>query len=37
MDSKPPIFKSWNQWYLFVIAVLVLLIVCFTWITKYFS
>lgn len=32
-----PFFKSWNQWYLFVILFLVLLIILFYGFTKYFS
>lgn len=32
-----PLFKSWNQWYLFVIGFLVVLIVLFYWLTKYFA
>lgn len=36
-NDKVPFFKSWNQWYLFVIFFLVLLIVFFYLFTKYFS
>jgi hypothetical protein len=35
--SKLPLFKTWNQWYVFVLAFLALLIACFVWITNYFS
>jgi len=36
-NDKAPLFKSWNQWYFFVIAVLVVLINLFNFFTKYFS
>ncbi|HEY0434977.1 MAG TPA: hypothetical protein VGC95_13970 [Chitinophagaceae bacterium] len=35
--DKIPGFKTWNQWYLFVLGVLVLLIILFNFFTKYFS
>ena len=35
--DKVPLFKSWNQWYGFVIFFLVLLIIAFYGLTKYFS
>jgi hypothetical protein len=34
---RVPLFKSWNGWYAALIAVLLLLIVFFSWFTKYFS
>jgi len=27
-DEKPPLFRSWNHWYVVVIGVLALVIVC---------
>ncbi|HRO47305.1 hypothetical protein [Agriterribacter sp.] len=36
-NERPPVFKSWNAWYFIVVAVLVLLIVLFTYFTKTFS
>ena len=36
-NDKIPVFKSWRQWYFFVIAFLVLLIIFFNFFTKYFS
>jgi hypothetical protein len=36
-NDKIPLFKSWNQWYVFVIVFLVLLIVFFSLFTKAFS
>lgn len=36
-QEKIPFFKSWNQWYGFVIFFLLLLIVLFYGFTKYFS
>jgi len=36
-NDKIPLFKTWNQWYVFVIAFLVLLIVLFSLFTKTFS
>jgi hypothetical protein len=32
-----PVFRSWTQWYVFVIAVLALLIIFFYWLTKQYS
>ena len=32
-----PLFKSWAQWYVFVILFLVVLIILFWLFTKYFS
>lgn len=36
-NDKIPLFKSWNHWYFFVIACLVLLIILFSIFTKTFS
>jgi len=36
-NEKIPIFKSWTQWYLFVVIVLFVLILLFYLFTKYFS
>jgi len=36
-NDKPPLFGSWNTWYLVVIIVLVLLILFFYYLTKKFS
>jgi len=36
-NERPPVFKSWNAWYFIVVAVLLLLIVLFTYFTKTFS
>jgi hypothetical protein len=36
-DEEPPVFKSWNTWYLVVIGFLALLIVLFFLFTKHFS
>jgi len=35
--DKVPLFSSWKRWYLFVLGVLLLLIIFFTWFTKHFS
>lgn len=35
--EKVPFFRTWNQWYAFVILFLVALILCFYALTKYFS
>ena len=35
--EKVPLFRTWSQWYFFVIAFLVLLIVLFYFFTKRFS
>lgn len=37
MQDKPPIFKTWNSWYIMVIAFLLLLIACFYFFTQHFS
>ena len=36
-NDKIPLFKSWNQWYVFVISFLVLIIILFSLFTKAFS
>jgi hypothetical protein len=36
-NNKVPLFKSWNQWYVFVLVFLVLLIILFRIFTKAFS
>ncbi len=36
-EERPPIFKSWNTWYIVVALALVLQIVLFIYFTKYFS
>jgi len=36
-NDKAPFFKSWNVWYILVIAFLVLLIILFSLFTKQFS
>lgn len=36
-NDKAPFFKSWNAWYLLVVAFLVLLIFLFSLFTKTFS
>jgi hypothetical protein len=34
---KVPLFKTWTQWYVFVIVFLVVLIVFFYYFTKHYS
>ena len=36
-NDKPPLFNSWNGWYIFVVLFLVLLIVFFYFFTKRFA
>jgi hypothetical protein len=36
-NDKAPFFKSWNSWYVLLIAFLVLLIILFSVFTKQFS
>lgn len=36
-NDKVPLFKSWNQWYFFIVAFLILLIILFSIFTKTFS
>lgn len=36
-SEKPPFFKTWNQMYLFVVAVLVIQIIVFTLISRYYA
>jgi hypothetical protein len=36
-NDKVPFFKSWTQWYVFVILFLLLLIILFRLLTNYFS
>ena len=35
--EKAPLLGSWKRWYLLLVMVLVLLIIFFSWFTKYFS
>lgn len=32
--DKPPVFKSWREWYTIMLAVLVLQIILFTWLSN---
>ncbi|SHL48791.1 hypothetical protein SAMN05444266_103490 [Chitinophaga jiangningensis] len=36
-EEKPPLFPSWNYWYILVVAWLALLIILFYLFTKTFS
>jgi len=36
-NDKIPLFRTWTQWYVFVIAFLIALIVFFHFFTNYFS
>lgn len=36
-DDKPPLFPKWSYWYALVIGFLVLLMLFFTFFTKYFA
>lgn len=36
-NDQPPLFRSWNQWYGFVIASLLLMVVLFYIFTEHFS
>ncbi|WP_460685743.1 hypothetical protein [Niabella aquatica] len=36
-DDKPPLFPSWNVWYVLVVLVLAVLILFFYYLTKKFS
>jgi len=36
-EEKPPLFKSWNYWYVLVLVFLLVLILLFTLFTKRFS
>lgn len=35
--NKPPIFRNWSHWYIFIVAWLAALIVLFYFFTKHFS
>ncbi len=37
MKKDIPLLKSWKQWYALVLALLIILIFVFMWLTKYFS
>lgn len=37
MNKKIPLFKSWRNWYMLLLVVLVALIIFFDWFTKHFS
>ena len=36
-DNKAPVFKTWTQWYVFVIVFLIVLIILFKLFTNYFA
>ena len=36
-NDKPPLFKSWTNWYALVIVFLLMLIIFFYFFTKHFS
>jgi len=36
-NDKVPLFKTWTQWYVFVIAFLMALIILFRLMTNYFA
>ena len=36
-NDKVPLFKTWMQWYVFVISFLLVLIILFRLMTNYFS
>ncbi len=36
-ETKPPLFGSWNGWYIFVLGSLVLYIILFDWFTRSFQ
>ena len=36
-DEKVPLFKSWTQWYIFLVVFLILLIILFYLFTKKFA
>lgn len=36
-DDKPPLFTSWNAWYLFVLVFLLVQVILFTIFTNYFK
>ena len=36
-NEQIPLFKKWRYWYILLVAVLLALIIFFTWFTKYFS
>lgn len=37
MEDKPPIFKNWNQMYVFVLCMHLFVIILFTIITRYYA
>ena len=36
-ENKPPLFRSWNAWYILVLGTLLLLIIVFYLLTKRFA
>lgn len=36
-NDRPPLFKSWNTWYILVIGFLILLIILFSLFTRLYS
>lgn len=35
--EKPPVFKSWNHWYILLLLVLLLFVLVLSWLTQNFS
>jgi len=36
-EEKPPVFKTWSRWYWLVIAVLVVQVFLYFWLTQSFA
>jgi len=36
-EEKPPLFKTWRNWYTLVLSVLVIQIIFFYWLTQSFA
>lgn len=36
-SERPPVFRSWKGWYVFLVAVLVVQVVIYYWLTLRFS
>jgi len=36
-EEKPPVFKTWSHWYWLVIAVMVVQVLLYFWITQAFA
>ncbi len=37
MEEKPPVFKSWRSWYVLILAVMLVQVIFYFWLTQQFA